>query len=160
MEQLLRERIEALLAPAAAREGFELVAIETGGAVNSPLVRVFLDREGGIGIDAIVEANRWISSALDEADLVPGSYTLEVSSPGIDRPLTTLDHYRRFLGETATIKTRQAGSSSTFRGTIEEVRDDVILLHVQGETVHIAFCDVVKARLNGRVDFSQKGAEE
>ncbi len=160
MQPSLSERIEALLAPVAAREGYELVAVEIAGAASAPVVRIFIDREGGVDIDAIVDANRWISNTLDEADPIDSTYTLEVSSPGVDRPLTKAEHFQRFCGEGAKIKTRPIDGRSAFKGTITAVEGDTVLLETDDEIVRIPCAAIVKARLKGRVDFTPKGADE
>ena len=80
-------RLTELLEPEAAAHGFELVAVEVAGGRGTPVIRVLLDREDGIDLDAIGSANRWVSELLDEADPISAPYMLEVSSPGIDRPL-------------------------------------------------------------------------
>jgi ribosome maturation factor RimP len=158
MQAPLHERITALLEPVAAREGFELVAVETAGATKAPVIRVFLDRESGIGIDAIVAANQWISEVLDAEDPVRGSYTLEVSSPGVDRPLVKLTDFERFAGETATLKTKPVEGRSSFTGIIEGVEDETVLLDIEGQTVRVPHAAITKARLKGTVDFEPKGA--
>ncbi len=160
MQPSLSESIEALLAPIADREGYELVAVEIAGSTSTPVVRVFIDRDGGVDIDAIVDANEWISDALDEADPIDTTYTLEVSSPGVDRPLTKVEHFERFCGQNATIKTRPLDGRSSFKGTITSVEGDTVLLQTDEEIVRIPCSAVVKARLKGHVDFSQKGADE
>ena len=160
MQPSLSERIESLLEPVAAREGYELVAVEIAGAASAPVVRVFIDRDGGLDIDAIVAANTWVSDTLDEADPIDSAYTLEVSSPGIDRPLTRIEHFERFCGETAALKTRPVDGCSSFTGTITGVDGDTILLETKEDTVRIPCSAITKARLKGHVDFSQKGADE
>lgn len=154
----LNVRIEALLAPVAAQEGFELVAVETAGTKKVPVIRIFLDREGGIDIDAIVEANRWISQAIDEADIMLGSYTLEVSSPGVDRPITKLSDFKRFVGESVTVKTMPIEGRRTFTGAIVAVEGEEVVLNIGGGTVHVPYSAVRKAHLMGKVDFGTKGA--
>ncbi len=157
MQAPLHERIEALLAPLAEREGFELVAVETAGASGAPLIRVFLDRDGGVDLEAIVAANRWIAEALDAQDPVNGPYTLEVSSPGVDRPLTRLTDFKRFEGHVASLKTTPIEGRASFTGTIVAVDDDTIMLDVDNESVRIPYRAITKARLKGTVDFGKKG---
>lgn len=151
-------RVEELLEPEASSHGFELVAVEQAGGRHVPVIRVLLDREGGVTIDDLAAANEWVSATLDESDIVSGSYTLEVSSPGIDRPLRKLADFERFAGETATIKTRvgQTGRSS-WTGPIEKVEGDHVVLDIDGEPFAIAFNDILKARLKGVVDFGKGG---
>jgi ribosome maturation factor RimP len=151
----LEDRLEAELMPAAAHHGLELVAVELAGAHAQPTLRIFLDKEGGIGLDTICEANEWISALLDELDPFEHSYTLEVSSPGIDRPLRRLADFERFAGSTATVKTRPIDGRTRFTGVITGVRDDDVVLDVEGTPVLVPIGDVRTARLKGDVDFGQ-----
>lgn len=160
MQAPLHERIEALLAPAAAREGLELVAVETAGATKAPVVRVLLDREGGLDIDAIVAANHWISELLDAEDPVPSAYTLEVSTPGIDRPLRKLADFERFVGSVAVVKTTPTEGRTKYTGTIVAVEGDIIVLEVDGQTFRIPLAAVAKANVKGEVDFTPKGEDD
>jgi len=149
----LAEQVEGVLAPAAESHGYELVAVETAGGHKQPIVRVFLDREGGIDIDAICEANDWVATELERLETLSGPYTLEISSPGIDRPLRTLSDFERFAGETAKLKTLPVEGRSAFTGRIEGVDGDVIVLDIEGTTARIPFEAVKKARLKPDVDF-------
>ena len=89
------------LAPYANDKGVEIVTVEVVGSKKAPTIRVFIDCEGGVGFDELSSAQSWINDVMDELDPFPGAYTLEVSSPGIDRPLRTLEHFQRFEGEKA-----------------------------------------------------------
>jgi ribosome maturation factor RimP len=151
----VRELTE-LLEPIASAEGYELVAVEQAGGRRTPIIRVFLDQDGGIGIDAICQANSWVSAAIDEADPMSGPYSLEVSSPGVDRPLAKLADFERFVGEQATVKTRpRSESRSSWTGVIVGVDDGSVVLDVDGEHVSIRHDDVVKARLKGAISFDR-----
>ncbi|MDY0087634.1 MAG: ribosome maturation factor RimP [Coriobacteriia bacterium] len=156
MTQELEERLEQALAPAASRRGIELVAIEIVGVQSQPTLRIYLDREGGISLDAICDANEWISSLLDELDPFEGAYTLEVSSPGIDRPLRKLADFERFIGSVASVRTRPVEGRTRFVGTITGVGDDLIDIEADDTAFHIPFADVRDARLKGEVDFGQQ----
>ncbi len=94
----VREVVEAPLASS----DLELVDVEH----NGNLLRVTVDRPGGVDLDTISDATRLVSDALDRTDVVPGRYVLEVSSPGVERPLRTPDHFRRFVGTTVAVRTR------------------------------------------------------
>jgi ribosome maturation factor RimP len=157
----LAKRIETLLEPVAASHGFELVAVEQAGGRKSPVIRVLLDREDGIDLDAICTANRWVSEAIDADDPVHGPYTLEVSSPGVDRPLRKREDFARFAGETVTVKAKPAGAGrSAWTGTLVGIEGDDVVLDVEGERVAIAYDSVQKARLKGVVSFNrERGAE-
>lgn len=156
MTQEIEDLVESTIAPVAAQHGLELVAVEVAGAQSQPILRVYLDREGGIGLDAICEANEWVSPLLDELDPFEGRYTLEVSSPGIDRPLRRLADFKRFTGSVATLRTRQIDGRTRFTGVIAGVGDDSIHMEVDGTPFHIPLADVHSARLKGEVDFGQQ----
>lgn len=158
MGSSLAEKIEALLTPLAEREGFELVAVETAGGHKQPVVRVLLDREAGLDLDALCDANAWITDTLDaEESILHDSYTLEVSSPGIDRPLRKLADFERFAGSQAKLKTVPAEGRATYTGTIIGVQDQTVVLDVDGQTVRIPHGAISKAHLKGDVDFGRKG---
>jgi ribosome maturation factor RimP len=156
----LVEKLTALLEPLAAEHGLELVAVEQSGGRKSTIIRVLLDREDGLDIDAICEANNWVSDALDEADPFTGPFVLEVSSPGVDRPLRTREHFERFAGETVSVKTTvHSPARSSWSGTLVGLEGDDVLLEVDGERVRIPFDTVHKARLKGVVSFNpERGA--
>jgi ribosome maturation factor RimP len=100
------------LSPLLAARGLDLVDVEVQGAQ----VTVFVDREGGVGLDELGEATREVSAALDELDPMPGRYTLSVSSPGLERRLRTPAHFARAVGETVTIRI-DSGTSEVRRVT-------------------------------------------
>lgn len=150
-------RLENLLEPIAEEHGFELVAVEQAGGRHTPIIRVLLDREDGINLDAICEANGWVGEAIEGYEGLSGPFTLEVSSPGIDRPLRKLSDFERFVGEAATVKVRAVGSvRSSWSGVIERVESDVVVLLVDGEETRIPFNDIIKARLKGVVSFNRE----
>ena len=97
------EQVRELVEPIVTSEGLELVDLE----LAPRLLRVTIDRPGGIDLDAISEITQRVSAALDLADPLPGgAYALEVSSPGLERPLRTPEHFQRFVGKTVNVKTR------------------------------------------------------
>jgi len=153
--------IEAL-EPAAIEHGFELVDVELAGATRSPLIRVYLDRTGGLTLDEIAAANTWVDAVIEELDPIKGSYVLEVSSPGIDRPLRTLEHFARFLGETVHIVTTPQegnGNRSKWTGKLVGVEDDFVLIEVDDTTCHFGIADIKKAHLKGAVDFTKSASK-
>lgn len=98
------DRVAALAAPAVESLGLELYDVEHSGAS----VRVLVDRDGGVDLEAITAVSRTLSRALDEADPIASAYTLEVSSPGLERPLRTVEHFEAAArrGETVRVKTK------------------------------------------------------
>lgn len=115
------QRVRALLDPLLEDLGVDLWDLELAGGV----LRVTVDRPGGVGIDDIARLTRALSHALDDADPVAGSYTLEVSSPGLERTLRTPEHFRASIGSTVAIKT-VAGTEGDrrVRGVLTAADDD------------------------------------
>lgn len=149
-----RQLLDAL-SPRAEAEGVEIVTVEVVGAKKAPTIRVFIDTPGGVGFDELASAQAWINAIMDELDPFPGAYSLEVSSPGIDRPLRTLEHFARFAGQTAVVKTsRPLDGRSSFSGAIVSAEGDEVVLDVDGEHVAIPFDGIKRAHLKGTIDFS------
>lgn len=113
-------RVRELVEPVLAAEGLELVDVVS--AAGS--LRIFVDRPGGVDLDAIGAASTTVSRLLDEHDPVPGPYTLEVSSPGLERPLRRPEHFRRFVGSVVAVKTRPDVPGERRRQGVLEAADD------------------------------------
>ena len=119
--------------------GLELVDVEHTGN----LLRVSVDRPGGVDLDAISDASRRVSEALDRTDVVPGRYVLEVSSPGVERALRTPEHFRRFVGATVAVRTRPGTDGDRrIEGELEAADDEVVV--VAGR--RLAYGDIERAR--------------
>ena len=142
------------LEPQARQEGIEIVTIEVVGAKKSPTIRVYIDTDHGVTFDELSAAQAWINEIMDELDPFPGAYTLEVSSPGIDRPLRTPEHFQRFAGQTAVVKTvGPIDGSSSFTGDIVSADEAQVVLSVDGSDRSIPFDQIKKAHLKGTIDF-------
>ena len=125
------------------------------GAKKAPTIRVYIDTEDGVSFDELSAAQAWINDLMDEIDPFPGAYMLEVSSPGIDRPLRTLEHFARFAGEQAVVKTVPAvDGRSSFTGMLVGTDGDDVLLDVDGATVRVAHANIKRAHVKGTIDFS------
>ena len=149
-EQKLLEALE----PKAREEGVELVTLEVTGAKKAPTIRVYIDTDHGVGFDELASAQVWINDIMDEIDPFPGAYMLEVSSPGIDRPLRTPEHFRRFVGERAVVKTKSpVDGRNNFAGTIEEADGEQVKLNCDGTSYAIPFAQVKRANLKGTINF-------
>jgi ribosome maturation factor RimP len=143
------EQLNALLAPAISDLGLELVGIEFSPGHGGSLLRVYVDApDRAIAIDDCERASREISALLDVNDPVAGRYTLEVSSPGLDRPLFTPAQFARFVGQSVKINVNlPLDGRRRFHGTIKGVEDDRILIEQDGVAVTIAHANIAKARI-------------
>jgi ribosome maturation factor RimP len=157
----LKSQVKTLVAPVLEAEGLELFDVEIAGAAHMPIVRVYVDRQGGILLDQIAEATRHVSAALDEADVPSGRYTLEVSSPGIDRPLRDLDDADAHVGENAQFTLVEAvAGRKKFTGIISGVEDGSVVVDVEGTgLVSLPWGIVSRARLKVDVDFTSSVQE-
>ena len=150
MSATLRERLIALIEPLIGRLGYELVDLEHGAGRGSAVVRLYIDRPGGVGIEDCERVSREVSALLDVEDPVPTAYTLEVSSPGFDRVLRTRAHFERFVGCRVFVQLDAAHPGRRrYTGTLLEVGDSGLVLEVDGERVAVDFAQVGKARLAG-----------
>jgi ribosome maturation factor RimP len=144
--------ISALLAPTVQSMGLELLGAEYLPAPGGALLRLYIDvpegDERNVGIEECEAVSREVSARLDVEDPISGNYTLEVSSPGIDRPLFTPAQFARFAGETAKVglKLPQDGRRR-LQGRIEKVQGDTITFDVEGQPFAVAFENIDKARL-------------
>lgn len=145
----LDTELNPLLAPVIADLGLELVGIEFSQNAGGSLLRIYIDRpERGVGIEDCERASREISALLDVNDPVAGRYTLEVSSPGLERPLFTVAHFERFVGEQVKVGVNlPIDGRRRFQGRIVSVEGDRITLDQDGTPVTIAHANVAKARL-------------
>ena len=139
------DRVRELVAPLAEAASVDLYDVEHNGGT----VRVLVDADGGVDLDAIARLSRSVSRALDDHDdLVPGRYTLEVSSPGLERPLRTPEHFRRAAGSEVRVKTRPGfDGPRRLSGTLEAVADDgVAVRDADGELCRVAYEQLASAR--------------
>ena len=142
----MSDELFAVLQPAVSAAGLELVDVE----FKSGVLQVSVDREGGVDLEALTDANRAVSDLLDELDPIPGRYSLEVSSPGIERPLRTPVHFAKAIGATVTVKTRpQVPGDRRLRGILVSSDEDGFTLAVEGsgdEPMRLAYSDVDTVR--------------
>jgi ribosome maturation factor RimP len=150
----------AALEPAAVAHGMALVEVELITVAGQAIVRVYLensDEQNLVSIDALATANAWVDPLVEAVDPYPGAYTLEVSSPGINRPLRTLRHYERFVGETIKLRTEPINGRSNWTGELAGVRNNRIQLKLENETVEIALEKIKKANVQGSYFTDRKG---
>lgn len=142
--------LERLIAPAVAALGYELLGMEYLTRGRSALLRLYIDSEAGINLDDCERVSHQVSGLLEVEDPIRGHYNLEVSSPGLDRPLFKSDHYARFVGKPVRIKLRTPRDGRRkFSGAIERVSDETVVIH-DTETdcdVELPLAEVEKANL-------------
>ena len=139
------EDLFAVLQPAVEAANLELVDVEMKAAV----LQVTVDREGGVDLEALTDANRVVAALLDELDPIPDRYSLEVSSPGIERTLRTPAHFTKASGAMVSVKTRpQVPGERRMQGTLVASDDSGFTLDVDGsdEPVRLAYSDIDRAR--------------
>ena len=141
-------RVWELAAPLARAEGMEIVEIELRheGTRGGRVLRVYLDKEGGPNVDDLSRVSRHLSDLLDTHDAVAGAYTLEVSSPGINRPLTRPEHFARFVGKRVRVRTRdRIDGRRSFLGILQAVGNEQITLTQEGAEHQIPFAVIEKS---------------
>jgi len=139
-ESLVRKTVEA--------EGFELVHLEYRPQGGASVLRVFMDKVGGVNISDCAEMSRRLSVLLDIEDSIPGEYVLEVSSPGVERPLLKEEDFVRFIGkEIRLVASEKVEARKNFVGYIRDFGDHVLQLECDKEIYRIPFQKIKKANL-------------
>jgi len=158
--QSLGIRITKLAEEIAASMNMEVVLVEVKGDENRSIVRTYIDQPGGVSLDDCERFSRRFSVALDVEDWIPFSYVLEVSSPGVNRPLVKESDFRRFSGKDAKIRTRlPIEGQRNFKGKIVGVTEGRLELEVApGRQIGIALTDIEKANLIGESSLRPQGS--
>lgn len=145
----IREKLITLLEPSVEALGYELVELEARSNPKGGLIRLYIDGPNGIGLDDCEAVSHQVSGVLDVEDPMPGEYNLEVSSPGIDRPLRTPEHFTRFVGQRVKLELdipREDGRWR-FSGVLTGFADDTLELDVEGDVVQVERQALKRARL-------------
>lgn len=142
------EELARLLEPAIERLGYELCDLEVKLGGRDGVVRLFIDSPDGITLEDCEAVSRQVSALLDVEDPLPGHYTLEVSSPGLDRRLKKTEHFQRFLGEDVRIKLRlPLEGRRNFRGELHAADNDNVEVVVDGQVHRLPIESIESARL-------------
>lgn len=145
---LIQKNMTKLLTPIVEAMGFEMVGCEYHMSGRYSVLRVYIDREGGITADDCSKVSQQISAVLDVEDPISGRYTLEVSSPGLDRPLFTLAQFKKFIGSEVAVKLIEPiEMQRKFVGTLVAVNDQDVILLVENKEIRLAFANISKANL-------------
>jgi ribosome maturation factor RimP len=145
----IREVVRALVEPVVLHAGMELVDVEYGPGPSGLVLRLIIDRPGGVTLDDCTYIGHLVGDLLDGRDPVPGRYNLEVSSPGINRPLKKREDFGRFADHKVLIKTREPiNGRRNFRGILQGIKGDLVLVSSEEVVFAIPFDKIAKARLD------------
>ena len=145
----MQERdLSSIIVPELELMGFECVKLEVVGSARSPVVRLYVDKAGGVTVGDCAAVSRAIGLVLEREDPFPGRYLLEVSSPGSNRPLVTEEHFQRFAGSEARVAVARAGEGRiTYTGRIRSCINGSLTLDTDGGEVVVGLPEVVRASL-------------
>ena len=140
--------LRQILEPVVTAMGYELIGVEFHPHRGSALLRLYIDKEGGVNVDDCQQVSHQVSGVLDVEDPIPGHYRLEVSSPGLDRPLFQAHDFIRFAGHPVRVQlTLPLNGRRKFTGRLVGVRADQVVLEHEGQELAIPLTAIEKARL-------------
>lgn len=153
----LKEKVRLLAEPVVAAEGMELIHVECLKMHTGWIVRLYLDKEGGVTLDDCTVASNQLGDILDIHELIAGHYVLEVSSPGLDRPISRDQDFVKYTGSEVNIKTSlKIEGVRNFHGVMVDFKEEngqkVILIEVAGKTYRIPKDEIVRAKLIATVE--------
>lgn len=142
------KQLSEMIGPIAAALGYEFWGLELLTHGKSSLVRIYIDSSDGVNVDDCAKMSRQVSSVFDVEDPIAGEYTLEVSSPGLDRPLFTLEQFRQFVGEQVKVRLRAAYEGRRkFAGRLTAVEGDDVVVAIDDEEYLLPFDLIEKANV-------------
>ncbi len=146
----VREEVERLVLPILEEEGMELVDIEYKMGKGRGILRLYIDKPGGIKIDDCERLSQRIEPIIDRTDIIRGHYLLEVSSPGLDRPLKREKDFKRFIGRLIKVKTfSPIDNQKRFVGTLKDYKEERVALETkEGKIIEIPIKNIAKANLH------------
>ncbi|MBR9868439.1 ribosome maturation factor RimP [uncultured Amphritea sp.] len=140
--------LQELIEPSVVALGYQLWGIEMISQGRHSMLRIYIDAEEGIGVEDCASVSRQVSGILDVEDPISGEYTLEVSSPGMDRPLFTLEQYKAFVGHVVQLKLRMPfDGRRRFKGVLSGIEDEDIVLVVDQEEYLLPIDHIEKANI-------------
>ena len=144
----MQDELERLLSPTIRDMGYELWGCEYLSQGKHSLLRIYIDKSDGIGIEDCQKVSSQVSALLDVDDPIPGNYSLEISSPGIPRPLFSSWHYQLYIGQTVKLKTyKPVDGSRKLSGTIVSASERSLVLEINNQHQELLFSNIVKANL-------------
>lgn len=144
----IKDVLKQRLLPLIEEEDLELVELDLVGKPPRYILRVFVDKVGGVNVEECADLSRSLSDYLDTEDLIQGRYTLEVSSPGLERPLLSLDDFRRKIGEQVKVELKSPSDvEKEIKGEIVEVRENEVVIVLEDEVKTIPWDRIDKGRI-------------
>ena len=144
----ITEQVEVIVKPIMEDLNFELVDVEYVKEGRDHFLRISIDKEGGVGVDDCADVSRQVSAILDVEDPIADKYNLEVSSPGLDRPLFTLEQFQRYVGEDIAVHLRiPVLDRRKWQGKLEKIENDMLTLIVDGQEQVLIFGNIQKANV-------------
>jgi len=145
------QKLTDMLRPAVQETGKELLGVEFISAGNNSILRLFIEHENGINVDDCAEVSRQVGAILDVEDPISSEYNLEVSSPGVDRPLFELSHFQQVIGETVNVKlSMPLNGRRKFKGLLSAIENDTLIVEVDGIDYELVINNIDKANLVAR----------
>ena len=149
----LEKKLNDMFEPVIESMAYELIGVELTGSGNGTILRIYIDAEKGITVDDCQAVSYQVSGILDVEDPLQNHYTLEVSSPGLDRPLVKPEHFKQFIGELVKIRSTEAVlGRKNFKGILESFDGEYLYVAVDNEVYEIPFDIVEKANLGPILD--------
>lgn len=144
----LEQKLTELLQGSVEDLGCELWGIECQRSGRYLTVRLFIDKEDGVTVEDCADVSRQVSAVLDVEDPIADKYNLEVSSPGLDRPLFTIEQYQRFIGQEISLHLRiPVADRRKWQGVLERIEGDMLTLNVDGQAQVLVFGNIQKANV-------------
>lgn len=154
MQPIDIQKIESLVEPIVQSKGYELVACEWLFEEGRKILRVLIDKKEGINLDHCSEISYLISPLLDVEDLIPGNYHLEISSPGLDRPLRKLADFQKYAENQIRLKTKYLiNGRGNFKGVLKGIDQEEVLIKIDHQLFRVPYQSIQKAKLE--VDWDQ-----
>lgn len=151
--------IESVIEPVVSGLGYEYVGAQFGQAENGQTLRVFIDTDNGVVVEDCVTVSKQLSAVLDVEDTIKSAYQLEVSSPGIDRPLFTMSHFSKQISEVIKVKMAVAvDGRRNFKGKLVAAGDDEVVIEVDGIDYNLPVSDIEEAQLVANISKSKSGS--
>ena len=142
----LISQVQALVDPILAEAGMELVELAAHPSSGQVLIRLLVDRPGGVTLSACATINHRVSNALEQTNVIEGRYTVEVSSPGLDRPLTTRRDFERAIGEDVRLELAENGRSKELTGSVLAVQPDAVVINTPSGNVTVPMTQIRLAK--------------